>query len=273
MTQMITALFDSADAANRAAHDIATRIGGVRGRVYTQADANEIAALRIPGEDQAALGENLRRGGAVLHADVPEDRFDAVCDALEAAGARDFDEAETAWRQEGWTGTQTAPRDASVAVEAAHGGGLQASGGMSDAARARAATDGEEERIPLVEERLTVGKREGRHGRVRVRTYVVEAPVQEQVTLHSERVDVERRAVDRPLHPAEVATAFQDRTIEATETSEEAVVHKEARIREELALRKVAEDRVETVSDTVRRTEVEVEDQRSDTPNPVSRDR
>src|ERR1700728_3552258 len=44
-----------------------------------------------------------------------------------------------------------------------------------------------------------------------------------------------------------------------TETSEEAVVSKTARVPEEVSLRKEASDRVETVRDTVRRDEVEIE--------------
>jgi uncharacterized protein (TIGR02271 family) len=115
--------------------------------------------------------------------------------------------------------------------------------------------------IPLVEERLRVGKREVAQGRVRVRTYVVETPVQEQVTLREEHVEVERRPVDRPLTDAD-RVDFKDRTIEATETSEEAVIGKEARVREEVVVRKEAGERTQTVSDTVRRTEVEVEDDR-----------
>jgi uncharacterized protein (TIGR02271 family) len=118
-----------------------------------------------------------------------------------------------------------------------------------------------EERIPIVEERLQVGKREVNRGRVRVRSYVVETPVQEQVALRQEHVEIERRSVDRPLTDADQAL-FQERTIEATESSEEAVVAKEARVKEELVVRKEAEERVQTVQDTVRRTEVEVEDDR-----------
>ena len=58
--------------------------------------------------------------------------------------------------------------------------------------------------------------------------------------------------------------AFVDRTIEAEERAEEAVIGKEARITEEIGLRRDAEERTETVSDTVRHTEVEVEDERDD---------
>jgi uncharacterized protein (TIGR02271 family) len=124
-------------------------------------------------------------------------------------------------------------------------------------------TDRGEEVIPVAEEQLRVGKRDVSHGRVRIRSYVVETPVEEQVTLREERVAVERRPVDRALGDAE--QAFQERTIEAEERGEEAVVSKEARITEEVVVHKEAEQRTETVSDTVRQTEVEVEDERGNT--------
>jgi uncharacterized protein (TIGR02271 family) len=126
-------------------------------------------------------------------------------------------------------------------------------------------TDRGEEVIPVAEERLRVGKRDVSHGRVRIRAYVVETPVEEQVTLREERVAVERRPADRALSDAE--QAFQERTIEAEERGEEAVVSKEARVTEEVVVRKEAEQRTETVSDTVRQTEVEVEveDERGNT--------
>jgi stress response protein YsnF len=93
---------------------------------------------------------------------------------------------------------------------------------------------------------------------VRVRSYVVETPVTEQVTLRDEHVDVHRRAVDRPVTDAD--RLFEERTIEAVETDEEAVVAKEARVTEELVIQKGSTERVETVQDTVRHTEVEVDD-------------
>ena len=119
---------------------------------------------------------------------------------------------------------------------------------------------GREETIPVVEERLTVGKRDVNTGRVRVRSYVIEEPVREAVTLREERVDVERRPVDRPATAAD--DLFRERTIELEEHVEEAVVSKDARVTEELVLRKEASERTEEIADTVRRTEVEVEDDR-----------
>jgi uncharacterized protein (TIGR02271 family) len=119
-----------------------------------------------------------------------------------------------------------------------------------------------EERVPIVEEELKVGKREVSRGGARVRSYVLETPVHEQVSLREEHVSVERRPVDQKLGAADLQSGdmFQDRNIEMTETAEEAVVAKEARVREELVVKKTAEDRVEQIDDTVRRTEVEVDE-------------
>ena len=115
-----------------------------------------------------------------------------------------------------------------------------------------------EEFIKLYEERLEVGKREVSHGRLRVRSYVVETPVDEQVSLRTESVQVDRRPVDRQVSATDAL--FQDRTIELEEFAEEAVVSKQARVVEEISLRKEASERVESIHDTVRHTEVEIDD-------------
>jgi uncharacterized protein (TIGR02271 family) len=117
--------------------------------------------------------------------------------------------------------------------------------------------------IPIAEERLAVGKRDVSHGRVRIRSYVVETPMSEQVNLRQEHVEVERRPADRTISGAE--DAFREHTIEMEEHSEGAIVSKEARVKEELVVRKDVEQRTETISDTVRSTEVEVEDERGNT--------
>jgi uncharacterized protein (TIGR02271 family) len=76
--------------------------------------------------------------------------------------------------------------------------------------------------VPVYEEQLRVGKRDVSHGRVRIRSYVVETPVNEQVRLRSESVQIERKPVDRPVAAGDAL--FQDRVIEAEERAEEAVV-------------------------------------------------
>jgi uncharacterized protein (TIGR02271 family) len=120
--------------------------------------------------------------------------------------------------------------------------------------------------IPIAEERLRVGKRDVSHGRIRVRSYVVEEPVSESVNLREENVDVQRRPVDRPLTGDD--RLFEDRTIEVEERGEEAVVAKEARVTEEVVVTKDVNERTEEVSDKVRHTEVEVEDERQ--PHPTA---
>jgi uncharacterized protein (TIGR02271 family) len=111
--------------------------------------------------------------------------------------------------------------------------------------------------IPVVEEELKVGKRETESGGVRVTTRVEERPVVEQVTLREERVDVERRPVDRPVTDADLA-AVQEGVFEVQERSEELVVDKQARIVEEVVINKDVAERTETIQDTVRRTDVDV---------------
>ncbi len=102
---------------------------------------------------------------------------------------------------------------------------------------------------------------------MRVSTHVTETPVQEQVQLHEEQVKVERRPVNRAATSADAA--FKEGTIEVTERSEEAVVTKQARVIEEVVISKQARDRTETVHDTVRRTDVDVEE--VDTPKQTTK--
>ena len=94
-------------------------------------------------------------------------------------------------------------------------------------------------------------------GGVRVFSHVTERPVEETVQLHEEHVNVERHAVNRPVTAADAA--FKEESFELRETAEEAVIAKQARVVEEVVVGKTATDRTETVRDTVRRTDVEVE--------------
>lgn len=112
--------------------------------------------------------------------------------------------------------------------------------------------------LPIVEEELNVGKRTVERGRMRIYTRMTETPVEEQVSLRSEHVNVERRPVDRAVTDADMA-AMKEGTIEMTEMAEEVVVSKRARVIEEVVVRKEATEHTETVRDTVRRTDVDVE--------------
>jgi stress response protein YsnF len=126
-----------------------------------------------------------------------------------------------------------------------------------------AAGAGAEERgetVQEVEEELSVGKRKVATGGVRVTTSVSETPVEETVTLREEQVEAKRRPADRKLSPEEAEAAFENKTVEMLGTSEQAAVRKEARVVGEVAVGKQVEEREKTVKDTVRRTEVEVEE-------------
>src|SRR4051812_18791836 len=228
-----------------------------------------LADLFAPEEDRSTYAEGLRRGGYLLSARVPDGLQDRAGDVLEQSGAVDIDQRTESWRQSGWTGYQagtagmsSTERAGGAATTAGYGtAGTAAGAGLTGERAARELREGEEA-IPVVEEQVRVGKREVGGGNVRVRSYVVERPVEEQVNLRQERVTVERRPVDRELGPGDAA--FEEKKIAATERSEEAVVSKEARVVEEVGLRKDVDTRTETVRDTVRKTEVEVEDERAD---------
>ncbi len=219
------------------------------GAYSTHQDQGTWAAIKnafLPDDDRHTYEEGFRRGHAVLTADVPDEQADNAVRALDEANSIDLDERAGSWRQSGWDyqGGQ-------------NGGGERLFGARdTDAGLREGAT---EEVIPVVEEQLVVGKREVERGGVRVRSYVSETPVHEQVRLREERVQVERRPVDQPVDALR-GDAFQERTIDVTATAEEAVVGKSARVVEEVVVSKTMGERTEEIDDTVRRTEVDVDD-------------
>ncbi|MEJ7738408.1 MAG: DUF2382 domain-containing protein [Chitinophagaceae bacterium] len=113
--------------------------------------------------------------------------------------------------------------------------------------------------IPVIEENLEVGKKTVQTGGVRLQSRIVEQPVEETVRLREERVTVDREAVNRPATSQDLDN-FKEGVIELSETVEVPVVTKEARVVEEISLGKETEERKETIRDTVRKTEVDVED-------------
>ena len=114
--------------------------------------------------------------------------------------------------------------------------------------------------LRLAEEQLDVGKRMIQEGTARIRRFVTEKPVEAKVTLHEEHAQVVRKAISDPNYVKDID--WSDRTIEVSETDEEAVVSKRARIAEEVVVSKEGTDREETIRDKVRRQQVEVERER-----------
>jgi uncharacterized protein (TIGR02271 family) len=196
----------------------------------------------------------VRQGGYLLTVTVDDENAERVQDLLEKTNAVDIDEREEQYRQTGLI--PPANMEASQTS-------MGRTEGLSQSGRTEGFNQNQtgEQSIPVMEEQIRVGKRQVERGGVRVRSYVVETPVHEQVTLREEHVDVERRRVDQPLTGANLASGdlLQERTIELRETAEEAVVAKDARIVEEVVVHKNVGERVETIEDTVRHTEVDVE--------------
>jgi stress response protein YsnF len=112
--------------------------------------------------------------------------------------------------------------------------------------------------INRMEEKLEVGKKTVEQGGVRVRSRIIERPVEEHVRLREEHINVERNPVNREVSGDELSN-FQEREIELTERSEVPVVNKEARVVEEVRISKEVNERDETIRDTVRSTDIDIE--------------
>ena len=112
--------------------------------------------------------------------------------------------------------------------------------------------------LKAAREELSVGKTE-QTSQVSARLKVTEQPVEQTISLKEEKVHAESRPSDRPLSPEEADKAFQEGSIELSESREVPKVSKEAKVTQEVHLRKEAGERQETVRDTVRRSDIQIE--------------
>ena len=242
-------------------------------------------------EDEAdSYAEGLRRGGTLVTVHSPDHKADRAVSVMKRLGAVEIDKRAAQWREEGWAGLRTetvrphagpddddddrkhgrasARRAAPVAerdvneITAEHERIPAGARGLTQTPSAAAEDEftlpPPEVAIPIVEEELQVGKREVERGGVRVQKRVTETPVEEEVTLREERVNVERRPADYTFHGSEVE-AFQESVVEIKEAYEELILNKKARVVEEVVIGKDVQEHTETVRETVRRTDVEVE--------------
>lgn len=215
-------------------------------------------------DDAGVYSEAMRRGSYMVSVDAPtEAQADRAADILQRFHAVDIDHRAESWRSSGWSGYQ-ADAPLYTAEEIRKDRDLYSKTTVASGATAQkstpttAAASGTKETIPVIEEQLQVGKRSVQRGGVRIYRHVTETPVEESVQLREEHVTIARRAVDEPASAADVE-AFKEGTIEVRETAEEPVVAKTARVVEEVEVGKEVTERTETISDTVRRTDVEVE--------------
>jgi len=195
-------------------------------------------------EETGIYAEAVRRGNTLVSVAAGPAQTERAAEILNRSGAIDIDRHAAAWRESGYQQYDPNARPYS-ADEAAR-------------ERQRLETKKGESSIPVVQEEMQVGKRAVSRGGGRIYSHMVSQPVTENVTLREEHVRVERRNVDRPLAPGE-ADQLRDQSIEVLETSEEPVVSKRARVREEIVVGKEATERTEQVRDNVRHTEVKVD--------------
>jgi len=245
---------------------VGTVVGAVVGAVAGGYGGKAVGEAIDPTAEDAYWRENYKtrpyvEKGTDYNAIAPAYRYGV--ESRQRYQGKNFDEVETHLRSDwdtkhgksgmSWDRARMAVRDSWERLSG------------RDSASGRAGTtqeirQGQQAAIPVVEEEIAIGKREVERGGVRVRTEVEERPVEEQINLREEHVKVERRPVDRPASEADIRRAQQSGTIEVREKSEEAVVQKNARVVEEVVVGKEATQRTETVRDTVRRTDVEVEE-------------
>jgi uncharacterized protein (TIGR02271 family) len=240
--------------------------------------AGSLVGAGVPEDDANAYAEGVRRGGALVTVRASDADVDRVVSVLDDDGKVNVKDGQTPMRTGSSTGSATSSMASGTAAGLtgstgrtgtagmpATGLGATAPGKAGDKSFGAADRTGRDQVIPIAEEKLHVGKREVEQGRVRVHSRIVETPVQEQVTLRDETVSVDRRPVSGEYRAGSLdgKDVFRERTIEVEERDEEAVISKEARVKEELVIHKDVENRTKTVSDTVRRTEVDVDDDRT----------
>jgi Domain of unknown function (DUF2382) len=184
-----------------------------------------LADVGVPYEEAHAYAEGVHRGGALVVVESSDERAERGMAILQRLHPVDIHERTTQWRQEGWTGHDAA---ASTSTPMARTATATRSAQEQARAQTRVANQGaptrrvegdKEVTIPVVEEDVSIGKREVERGHVRIYSRVTEQPVEEAVRLREEKVTVERRPVDRPATEADFAAAGKD-VIEVTEHTE-----------------------------------------------------
>lgn len=218
------------------------------GSGYAYNAAEDLATVGVPARDLKHLQDGLRDGGVVIVVEGVVNQQNTIESIFHKYSAGKIDETEVPMTQRDDLYDDSNLDTAAIATPVASA--------ALPAVNASAAQTAEAGFIPVIEEDLIVGKREVETGGVRVFSRMVEEPVSRDVTLREEHAVIERRPVNRAVTDADLRTG---QVIELTETAEEAVVGKVARVVEEVYVGKESSERTETISDTVRHTEVELE--------------
>ena len=178
-----------------------------------RSDLDNWAAMKqhaLPDEDTHLFAEGLGRGHAILVIRAASGEHDRIMRVLSRFNPIDIEEHAQQWRTTGWSGVHpgkaawdvhrqnVASRSTATTTGAATAAPTTSTTAATtaptaSATTARGATEVQEEVIPVYEEELKVGKRVIEQGRVRVHAYTVEQPVQKDLTLRDERVEIEHR--------------------------------------------------------------------------------
>jgi uncharacterized protein (TIGR02271 family) len=207
-------------------------------------------------------GNTVGKGGSVVSLRAPETMVKKAVDILHTHSPVDVNQRAA---RLGIIGAAAAPltgaaSQATSKVATAASTVAQTVKGTATTPR----TGRDDDVIRLAEEQMDVGKRQIETGMTRVRRFVIEKAVEANVTLHEEHAAIARRAITDKNYIQDVD--WSDRTVEVRETAETPVVSKSSRIVEEVVVGKEGSDRVETVKDKVRRQQVEIEKQPTQTP-------
>lgn len=208
-------------------------------------------------EDQAEVYEDaIRTGGVVLSLRADEDELPralGILDAHEELTERRAALPDDDVTNDGLTAPASGTFQDSAAVEPLHTEPAHRVAGRTPLT----GDESNEDVLRLAEERLEVGKRLVSEGSTRVRRYTVTEPVSENISLREQHAEIFRRPVSGTGSPGNVD--WSEKTVEVEESHEQPVINKTAEIIEEVVLRKEASDRVETINDSVRRQEVDID--------------
>jgi len=251
MQQAVIGIFESEREAKQARQSLVS--AGFSPTGVWNTDAVEAAALRnepafrkvfqdsLGSDDHPHIehySEGITRGDPVLVVMANTDEeADRVKNIMETCGAVDVEERARQW------------------------GKIVMNANSSNEQSGATAAVGTKQTIPVVEEELQVGKRQVDRGTVRIYTRVTEKPVEKTVTLKEQQVIVERRPVTRTATEADFAN--EERIIEVRRTAEEPVIAKTARVVEEVEIGRTETEHTETIRDTIRRKDVDVEGMQS----------
>lgn len=230
-------------------------LAGLAGAGVGAATGGLVGALAdagVPDEDAQYYNDGVAKGGALVSVRTDDGRAQQAADIMNNYDATDVEQRSDS----SYSTTDTSYSTTDTAYTGTTGMTDTSTRMTSDTDTIRTGND--DDVIEVIEEDLRIGKRQVQGGGARLYSRVVSEPVEEDITLRNERVTVERTAVDRPADASDFDT-FREGTIEMTEMHEEAVVDKQARVVEEIRLNKEVEETTETIRDTVRHTEVDVD--------------